>query len=279
MRKSPRRLLLVAGLVLGTGAACGEQQLKPQTPARIALPSCPQGAFAAEIDRLLPSLVPVQKVGLIPPAGLDAKIEPGCVVPFRKEPDDRLIDVGRVVVKAHTVGAKAKPALLGRGRLEVGRRVLRLRLTNAAGDQVFSLAVDGVHVVLEEKGKQRFEADIQVDGDSKLPLPLDALVASLDLCDRDQRLGRTEDGNVVEAVRGSMPLWRSRWLANDSTAIVDTSIACSTTDARLVWRTAVGDLLPMLAVASARADRTLLIVRQGPTDTEDINDYGFDGMR
>jgi hypothetical protein len=104
-------------------------------------------------------------------------------------------------------------------------------------------------------------------------------VASLDVCDRDQRLGRTEDGNVVEAVRGSMPLWRSRWVAENATAIVDTSMACSKDDARLVWRTAVGDLLPMLAVASVRSDRTLLVVRQGPSDTEDINDYGFSGMR
>lgn len=268
-------LLLVAVL----GAACGEQQLKPQVPGRIVTPGCPKGAFAAEVERILPNLEPVRAVGLLPASGLDPKIEPGCVVPFRKEPDDRLIDVGRVVAKTYAVGVKAKPVLLGRGRLEVGRRALRLRLQNVAGDEVFSLTVAGTHVVLDEKGESHFEGDVSLDDDGKLPLPLDALVAALDVCDRDQRLGRTEDGNVVEAVRGSMPLWRSRWVADGATAVVDTSVACGKDDARLVWRTAVGDLLPMIAVASARSDRTLLVVRQGPTDTDDVVDYGFDGMR
>lgn len=271
------RLRLLLAFVLAS--ACGEQQLKPQVPGRIVTPGCPKGAFAAEVERILPSLEPVRPVGLLPASGLDPKIEPGCVVPFRKEPDDRLIDVGRVVAKTYAVGSKAKPVLLGRGRLEVGRRALRLRLQNVAGDEVFSLSVDGGHVVLDEKGKPRFEANVSLDDAEKLPLPLDALVASLDVCDRDQRLGRSEDGNVVEAVRGSMPLWRSRWVADGASAVVDTSMACGKDDAKLVWRTAVGDLLPMIAVASARSDRTLLIVRQGPTDTNDVVDYGFDGMR
>lgn len=276
-----RRLHLLWSLLLvaSAGVACGEQGLRPKVPSRIATPGCPKGSFAAEVERILPSVAPVGSVGLLPAADLDRKIEPGCVVPFRKEPDDRLIDVGRVVAKTNLIGVKGKPTLLGRGRLEVGRRALRLRLQNVAGDEVFSLKVDGPHVVLEEKGKPRFEADVSLDDDGKLPLPLDALVASLDVCDRDERLGRTEDGNVVEARRGSLPLWRSRWVGDHATAIVDTSVACSKDDARLLWRTAVGDLLPMLAVASVRSDRTLLIVRQGPSDTEDITDYGFDGMR
>lgn len=259
--------------------ACGEQAVRPQVPGRIVMPGCPRGSFAAEVERILPRLEPVRQVGLLPAAGLDRKYEPGCVVPFRKEPDERMLDVGRVVAKTWTLGAKAKPVLLGRGRLEVGRRALNLRLQNDAGDEVFALVLKGNHVVLDEKGQKHFEADVTLDDDGRLPLPLDALVAALDVCDQDQRLGRTEDGNLVEAVRGSMPLWRSRWLGDASTALVDTSVGCSKDDARLVWRTAVGDLLPMLAVASVRSDRALLVVRQGPTDTEDVTDYGFDGMR
>lgn len=274
-----QRFALLSGLVLGLGAACGEQQVKPRTPLRVATPLCQKGPFATEMERLLPLLAPLRPVGLFAPTGLDPKLEPGCVVPFRKEPDDRLIDVGRVVAKTSTVGAKEKPVLLGRGRLEVGRRALRLRLMNAGGDEVFALVVDGAHVTLTEKGKKPFETVIKLGDDGPLPLPLDALVASVDVCDADQRLGRTDDGNLVEATREGLPLWRTRWLADDSTAIVDTSVVCGPSDTRLVWRTAVGDLLPMLAVASKRSDRTLVIVRQGPTDTESVVDYGFDGMR
>ncbi|MBI2394737.1 MAG: hypothetical protein HYV09_34530 [Deltaproteobacteria bacterium] len=243
------------------------------------MPVCPRGVFAAEVERILPPVAPVQSVALVPAEGIDARIEPGCVVPFRREPDERMIDVGRVIAKTYAVGSKAKPIVLGRGRLEVGRRALRLRLNNEAGDEVVTLRVDGAHVVLTEKGKARFEKDVSLDDDSELPLPLDALVAALDVCERDQRLGKTADGNLIEARRGAMPLWRSRWMEPNATAIVDTSVACGKTDTRLVWRSAVGELLPMLALASSRAQRTLLIVRQGPSDTEDVTDYGFDGMR
>jgi hypothetical protein len=270
------------GALLGVivlAAACSEARAPTKVPGRTATPSCPRGAFATELDALLPPLAPVRPIELFPVATLDRKIEPGCVVPFRREPDDRLLDVGRVVVKASSRTAKGKPVLLGRGRLEVGRRQLRLRLLNAGGDESLTLIIDGAHVSFREKGKKPFEADIASTDTSPLPLPFDALVAGLDKCDDDQRLGRTEDGNVIEARRGELGLWRSRWMDTHANAIVDTSFVCSGEDARLVWRTAVGDCLPMLAVASARSDRLLVIVRQGPSETEDIMDYGFDGAR
>lgn len=265
-------------LAVLAAVACGKPR-PAAVPTRSAKPACPRGSFAAEVERILPPVAPVQSVALVPPDGIDASIEPGCVVPFRREPDERMLDVGRVIAKTYAVGSKARPVVLGRGRLEVGRRAMRLRLHDDAGDEVLTLKLDGAHVVLTEKGKARFEADVSLEGDSELPLPLDALVAALDVCERDQRLGKSADGNVIEARRGTLSLWRSRWMEPNATAIVDTSMACSESDARLVWRSAVGELLPMLAVASARSPRSLLIVRQGPSDTEDVIDYGFDGMR
>ena len=224
------RAVPVLGLVLA--AACS------------ATPACPRGAFANELEGLLPSLAPVVPVELIPVTTLDRKIEPGCVVPFRKDPDERLLDVGRVVVKTASRTQKGKSMLLGRGRLEVGRRALRLRLMNVAGDESLALMVDGAHVSYRAKGEAPFEGDIAAGDESPLPLPFDALVAALDKCDDDQRLGRTEDGNVIEARRGELGLWRSRWMDANVNAIVDTSVACTKDDARLVWRTAVGDCLP-----------------------------------
>jgi hypothetical protein len=264
--------------VIVLAVACTEART-PKVPARQAMPACPKGTFAAELDALLPALEPVRPVSLLPVHELNRAVEPGCVVPFRKEPDDRMLDVGRVVARASSRTSKGKPINLGRGRLEVGRRALRLRLTNVAGDESLTLIIEGAHVSFTQKGEKPFEGDISSDDPSPLPYPFDALVAALDKCDDDQRLGRTEDGNVIEARRGDFALWRSRWLDTTSNAIVDTSYSCTKNDARLMWRTAIGDCLPMIAAASARSDRTLVIVRQGESDTEDIMDYGFDGAR
>jgi len=228
---------------------------------------------------MLPPMEKARPVPLLPVETLDKSIEPGCVVPFRKEPDDRLLDVGRVVAKSFSRTSKGKPVLLGRGRLEVGRRALRLRLADVAGDETLSLMIDGSHVVFTAKGEPPFEGDVSVNAETPLPMPFDALVAALDKCDDDQRLGRTEDGNIIEARRGEFALWRSRWMDTTSNSIVDTSFACTKDDARLMWRTAVGDCLPMIAAASVRSDRALVIVRQGPSETEDIMDYGFGAAR
>ena len=259
-------------------AACGEPKT-PAVPTHHARPECPHGTFATELATLLPSLEPVRSVALIPIGNLDKKIEPGCVVPFRKEPDDRVIDVGRVVARTASRSEKGKAVLLGRGRLEIGRRAMRLSLQNDGGDETFSIVIAGSHVTLKEKGKKSFDADVALDSDSELPLPLDALVAAIDDCGSDERLGRTEDGNVVEARRGPLALWRARWTDEHRTAVIDTSYGCSKDDARLLWRTAIGDILPMLAVASARSDRVLVIMRHGQSKTEDVTDYGFSGMR
>jgi hypothetical protein len=260
-------------------AACTEAKSPTSNvAARTATPVCPKGAFATELEKMLPSL-DRRAVALIAPTSIDKKIEPGCVVPFRREPDDRLIDVGRVVVRTLARGGTGKARLIGRGRLEIGRRTMRLRAHNEAGDEALAITLDGNHVKLFEKGRAPFEGDISLNDDNTLPLPLDALVAALDDCGADERLGKTEDGNVIEAKRGTLPLWRSRWMDPGQTAIVDTSVVCTASDARLLWRTAVGEVLPMIALASSRSDRALVIVRQGASDTNDITDYGFDGMR
>jgi len=261
--------------------ACNEPRAPSQgkVPPRQAMPQCPRGKFATELDAVLPPLEPIKPVGLFPVQALDRSIEPGCVVPFRKEPDERALDVGRVVARSLSRTSKGKPEELGRGRLEVGRHVLRLRLVDLAGDETVALFVEGKHVTYRKKGSPPFEADVSTLEDTPLPLPFDALVAALDKCDGDQRLGRTEDGNIIEARRGESPLWRTRWMDTAANAIVDTSSVCTGDDTRLLWRTAVGDCLPMIAVASVRSDRLLVIVRQGQSNTEDIMDYGFSGAR
>src|SRR3990167_7434545 len=108
---SPRLHLLLIAFLAG---ACGKPAPEPKVALRMATPGCPAGPFAAEVARILPSLEPVRSVTMAPAAGLDPKYEPGCVVPFRKEPDDRLIDVGRVVAKTNELGVKGKAQLLGR---------------------------------------------------------------------------------------------------------------------------------------------------------------------
>ena len=255
-------------------AACTEPRT-PSVAVKQVTPACPRGPFAAQLDALLPNLAVVAPVALLPMQSLDKKIEPGCVIGFRKEPDDRLLDVGRVVARTSSRTHKEKGKIVGRGRLELGRRMMRLRLHDVAGDESLVITIDGAHVTLKEKGSEPFDNDVYFDDTAPLPLPLDALVASLADCGSDERLGRTEDGNVIAAKRGSLALWRSRWIDATQAAIIDTSFACSDADARLMWRTAVGDVLPMLAVASARSDRVLVIVRQGASETEDMTDYGF----
>ena len=257
--KTPAMRAACAGLALalvGLGVSC-EEGPPPRAPDRIATPACPQGPFALEAERLLPRLSPGRGLGLFSPKGLDPKIEPGCVLPFRKEPDERSLDVGLVTVKSDAVGGAAPRRMLGQGRLEIGRKRLRLRV-----DDVLSVDVDGQHVVVEEKGQPRFEGDVSPEQTTPLRWPLDALVAALDVCDDDLRIGRTEDGNAVLAERGSLKLWRIRWIAADGSAAVDTSYGCGSGDARLLWRTVAGELEPMLTVASARSERTLMILRE-----------------
>lgn len=276
MRAIPRSLVpsTFAGIAaIVASSACTEARA-PQPQGRTAVPVCPHGAFAAELEAMLPPVAPVKPVTLVPAASIEANIEPGCVLPFRSDPDERVLDVGRVVVKTVRRGTPgSKPMRVGRGRLVVGRRVLRLHVANEAGDETLSIEIDGTHVRAKERKGAAFDSDVSLDDDSSLPLPFDALVAALDRCDADKRLGKTADGNVIEARRGELALWRSRWMDQAATSVIDTSVVCTAADARLLWRTAAGEMLPMIAVASARSDRVLTITRQGPSETEDVSPY------
>lgn len=253
----------------------------PLGPGRKATPACLHGTFAAELDRHLPPLSPVRQVSLFDAAKLDPRLEPGCILPFHEKPGvDAEVDVGRVVVRVTRRSAKGnvketKPELLGRGTMRVGRGRLHLEARNDPGDVVLALEVDGRRVHMKWKGVPDYVGEIAIDADVPLPLPLDALVAAIDRCDADERLGASEDGNVVEARRLGLSLWRARYLETNGAFAIDTSVLCGENDARLAWRTAAGDTLAMLVLASVRSDVTLLIERQPASQTEDYTDPGM----
>ena len=257
---------------------CGAATSQPQVPTRKATLACPRGAFAAELDALMPQLVAQKTFDLVPPAKIDPTIEPGCVVPFRREPDERFLDAGRVEVHI-TSRAKPekKPVRVGRGNLRLGRASLELDVHDDGGDETLFVSLKGAHVLVRMKGDPPIELDVSLDSDTPLPLPLDALVASLDKCDGDERTGKTVDGNQIEAKRGNFLLYRGRFLDTMGTLAIDTSVLCGGGDARLAWRTATGDTLPFLLVASARSDRTMLIQRQAASKTESGTDPGVIG--
>lgn len=270
-------------LVTGTLVACASTPSgrTPSGPGRSATPTCLRGAFAAELDRHLPPLTPVRPISLFDAAKLDPRIEPGCVLPFHDKPGiEAETDVGRVLARVTRRSDKnapklGKPQLVGRGTLRVGRARLHLDVRNDAGDVTLAIAVEGRSVQMKWKGAPDFDGEVTLAGNEPLPLPLDALVAAIDRCDADERLGASEDGNVVEARRLGLSLWRARYLETDGSFAVDTSVLCGADDARLAWRTAAGDTLPMLALASARSDVTLLIERQTASFTEDYVDPGM----
>jgi hypothetical protein len=271
---------LVPLLVLGACEA-NPNARTPAGPPRKAMPACLRGAFAAELDRHLPPMAPVKPVSLFDAAKLDPRLEPGCILPFRDKPgNEGEVDVGRVIVRlSHRLGKSdakdTKPRLLGRGTMRLGRTRMHLEAHNDAGDIVLALEVAGRNVHMTFKGAPDFAGDVTLDGDEPLPLPLDALVAAIDRCDADERLGASEDGNVVEARRLGLSLWRARFLDAGGAFAIDTSVLCGESDARLAWRTAAGDTLAMLVLASARSDVTLLIERQNESMTEDYTDPGM----
>ena len=274
---------MLAGIALAAVIACASTPtVRGVTgPGRRATPACLRGTFAAELDRHLPPLTPVRPVSLFDAAKLDPSIEPGCVLPFRDKPGiEAETDVGRVLVRITRRSTKdapklGKPQLVGRGTMRLGRARLHLEVRNDAGDIVLAIAVEGRTVKMTWKGTADFDGEIAFASDEPLPLPLDALVAAIDRCDDDERLGASEDGNVVEARRLGLSLWRARYLETDGAFAVDTSVLCSENDARLAWRSAAGDTLPMLALASVRSDVTLLIERQTASFTEDYTDPGM----
>ncbi len=270
---------LFGGALFGSALlGCSTAPAQGKVPSRKSTLSCPRGAFAAELDTLMPQLFAQKTVDLVPPAKIDTSIEPGCIVPFRREPDERFLDAGRVeVFTTSRTKPEKQPHRVGRGNLKLGRGSLELDVHNDGGDETLFVSLKGSHVVLRSKGDAPLDLDVNLESDTPLPLPLDALVASLDKCDADERTGKSVDGNQIEAKRGNFMLYRGRFLDTQATLAIDTSVMCGGGDARLAWRTASGDTLPFLLVASARSDRTMLIQRQPGSKTESGTDPGVIG--
>jgi len=242
------------------------------------------GTFAEELDRHIPPLAPIHPVAVFAAPKLDASIEPGCVLPFRDKPGvESTIDVGRVVARLgkRKIGAlpnALKPKVVGHGTLKIGRGELALTVHDDAGDETLGIDVKGTHVALRRKKEEPIALDVDLVADDPLPLPFDALVEALSPCDADERVAATEDGDVVEAKRAGVALWRSRYVTLERATIVDTSVLCDTNDARLAWRTAVGDVVPMIVVMSKRSEMVLIIERETPSWTEDSTDPGMGGV-
>ncbi|MFI5297095.1 MAG: hypothetical protein ACHREM_03275, partial [Polyangiales bacterium] len=129
------------------------------------------------------------------------------------------------------------------------------------GKESLKLELDEHEVHYHGPRDTTFEGEVDLDSNDPLPLPFDALIAGLERCDDDVRVGMTTDGNLVEAKRGETPIWRSRWLDEGHTIAVDTSVACGPDDARFAWRSAVGFVVPMYAGASRRSRYTLVLAR------------------
>lgn len=269
-RASSVGALVVASIGVVVVASCASTS-KPSGAAapstigstRAVFPFCPSGAFSKQLDRLLPPLEEKKTVGMVSAATLDRRLEPGCILPFREDAaHDQVTHVDDVV--GFSVDREAKKSgviVLGRGKLEVGRGRLHVRLVDTSGKPSLTIDLDDHRVHFEGAGDAKFDGEIDLDADDALPLPFDALVAGLEACDDDVRIGMTADGNLVEATRGDSPLWRSRWLNVERTIAVDTSVACGADDTRFAWRSAIGYVVPMYAGASRRSRFTLVLAR------------------
>ena len=281
------RRTLVPSLAL-FGCALGCDTTPPvrhaRTPPLHVVPGCVHGTFAEELDRHIPPLAPVHPVAVFAGPKLDPSIEPGCVLPFRDKPGvEQVVDVGRVVARLGTrkIGAlpdALKPKVVGHGTLKLGRNELALSVHDDAGDESLGIDVKANHVVLRRKKAEPVTLDVDLASDDPLPLPVDALIEALTSCEGDERVAATEDGDVVEAKRAGIALWRSRYVTLERSTIVDTSVLCDKNDARLAWRTAVGDVIPMVVVMSKRSDQVLIIERETPSWTEDSTDPGMGGV-
>lgn len=280
------RACFSALVVVACGVGCDSTPpvRHAKTPATHVVPGCVHGTFAEELDRHLPPLAPVRPVAVFAAPKLDASIEPGCVLPFRDKPGvEQTIDVGRVVARLgrRTIGAlpdALKPKVVGHGTLKLGRNELALSIHDDAGDENLGIDVKGNHVVVRRKNVDAVTLDVDLAADDPLPLPLDALIESLASCAADERIAATEDGDVIEAKRAGVALWRSRYVTLERATIVDTSVLCDKNDARLAWRTAVGDIIPMVVVMSKRSEWVLVIERETKSWTEDSTDPGMGGV-
>ncbi|MGZ3452832.1 MAG: hypothetical protein ACXVEF_24705 [Polyangiales bacterium] len=247
-----------------TAASCGKGAQEP----RSAAPLCKSGPFSTQLARVMPPLSTVTAVELGEPGKIKKNVEPGCMVPFRDESaDSKLRFVGRVDVELADRSGK-EVTKVGHGGLYIGRGRMTLTVKNDAGDEQFLLAVDGRRVVLRRKGEKPVKTSVAIGGTSPLELPFDALIAALEGCDADVRLGATEDVSVVEARRGANHLWRTRWMDPEQPNAVDTSFLCSEDDAILAWRSQAGNLGWSLVVVSVRSPLTLIVKQQTRSETE-----------
>lgn len=247
--RAPSRVLFVAIAV----CACGKPAASPRAPT-----SCPDGAFAREVARVMPPLLSAESRELGEPGTLARAKEPGCMVPFRDEDaDDKARDVGRVVVSLRA--RDAAPTVLGRGRLYIGKGTMTLVVKDDAGEETLLVAVEGRKVLVRRKGEPTLRTTIALGPGAALPLPIDALVAALEGCEADVRLGATDDALIVSARRGAYALVRTRYLDPESPSAVDTSTLCGRDDAIVAWRSSAGEIGWSLTVASARAPVSMRI--------------------
>ena len=291
----PARRRRLSNALLGAAAlavlapvtfSCG----KGPTDARSVVPACKTGPFAELLTLAMPPMTPALPITLRPPAKVRRLLEPGCIIPFRaqdvqeaEEIDSSVTEVGRVsvmLIQRETFGEHVAiippPVPVGTGKLYIGRGGMQLEVKAKDGKVVFYLEIKGKHVIYKAPGQPPIETDVDLAGTSPLPLPFDALVASVDACHDDQRVGIDEGGNTVEAKRGGLSLWRTRWLNSDHSSAVDTSTVCGDTDARFAWRSSAGDTTHDLIAASVRSP---VIVSMEIEGTEvDVRGTGTDGL-
>ena len=257
-RLTPLALLCVAA------SACPAPKV-----AHSAMPTCEEGPFAAELSRYLPRFSTAHEITLTKPESLKWRVEPGCMVPFRDEDaDEHVSDVGRVSVSTRARNGDVTTPI-GRGHLFIGRGGLYLPVRDDAGEDVMLLVIQGHEAMLRRKGQKTFHATLTVGPGDALPLPIDALIAALEGCKDDVRLGASEDADVIEARRGPFALWRTRWLDTANPSAVDTSTLCGEHDALLAWRSSAGDIGWSITVASARAPVVLAIAEQVRVETKE----------
>lgn len=269
-----RRGLALVPLLL----ACAKT---PPKGAHDVLLACPAGPTSAEIARTMPPMGATGTRTLVPPTALKKDIEPGCMVPFRDESaDDKQRGVGRVLVS--TAGRGAPWTAVGRGRLFVGRGAMTLVVHDDAGEEVLGIAVAERKVVVRRKGEKLYRTSVALGPGKPLPLPVDALVAALEGCATDTRLGVDEQVTIVEARRSGLPMLRMRWLDGENPAAVDSGLLCGEEDAWLGYRTTSGSIGWSLTAVSARSPLALRIEHQvrkatDPKDDDEKPQFELEG--
>jgi hypothetical protein len=273
---SRTRSLAVVTWSLAALVACGKGPLG----AHSAVPACKSGPFAEEVEHAIPSMQTAGPVDLHTPTSLRRLIEPGCIIPFRaqseqeaEEIDNSVTEIGKVAVRliprdtmVSIVAKRERPKPIGMGKLYIGRMGMQIEAKQRDGTIVFYLEIKGKHVTYRAPGKPLFDADVDLAASTELPLPFDALVASVDTCHDDLRVGIDDSSNVIEAKRNGLDLWRTRSMNPEQTIAIDTSTVCSATDARFAWRSSAGEILHALTAMSVRS--SLIVSLEVAGDTE-----------